>query len=84
MCRALNVDKVREYLESLEKKPKKKIVRIFSGIIDSSSAGLPILCDKEMPSVKIAGVSFDPLQNVQARMLTKITLLLLIESESKS
>jgi hypothetical protein len=83
MCRALKADKVREYLESLEKKPKKKIVRIFLGIIYSKNAGLPILCDKEMPSVKIAGISFGPLQNVQARILTKITLLILIESESQ-
>jgi hypothetical protein len=83
MCRALKADKVREYLESLEKEPKKKIVRIFLGIIYSKSAKLPILCDKEMPFVKIADISFDPIQNVQARMMTKITLLLLIESESK-
>ena len=83
MCRALKVDKLKEYLESLEKKPKKKIIRIFSGIIDSSSAGLPILYDQELPPVIIAAVSFDPIQNVQARMMTKITLLLLIESKSK-
>ena len=83
ICRALKVDKLKEYLESLEKKPKKKIIRIFSGIIDSSSAGLPILYDQELPPVIIAAVSFDPIQNVQARMMTKITLLLLIESESK-
>jgi hypothetical protein len=82
MCRALKVDKLKEYLESLEKKPKKKIIRIFSGIIDSSSAGLPILYDQELPPVIIAAVSFDPIQNVQARMMTKITLLL-IESKSK-
>jgi hypothetical protein len=83
MCRALKADKLKEYLESLEKKPKKKLIRIFSGIIDSSSTGLPILYDKEMPSVIIAAVSFAPIQNVQARMMTKITLLLLIESKSK-
>ena len=83
MCRALKDNKLKEYLESAEKKPEKKLIRIFSGIIDSSSAGLPILCDKELPPVIIAAVSFDPIQNVQARMMTKITLLLLIESESK-
>jgi len=83
MCRALKADKLKEYLESLGKKPKKKIIPIFFGIIDSRSAGLPILYDKELPSVKIAGRSFDPIQNVQARMMTKITLLLLIERESK-
>jgi hypothetical protein len=83
MCRALKDDNVKEYLESAEKKPEKKLIRIFSGIIDSSSAGLPILYDKELPPVIIAAVSFDPIQNVQARMMTKITLLLLIESESK-
>ena len=83
MCRALKADKLKEYLESLEKKPKKKIIRIFSGIIDSSSAGLPILYDQELPPVIIAAVSFDPIQNVQARMMTKITLLLLIKSESQ-
>jgi hypothetical protein len=69
MCRALKADKLKEYLESLEKKPKKKLIRIFSGIIDSSSTGLPILYDKEMPSVIIAAVSFAPIQNVQARMM---------------
>jgi hypothetical protein len=83
MCRALKDDKLKEYLESLEKKPERKLIRIFSGIIDSSSAMLPILYDKELPPVIIAAVSFDPIQNVQARMMTKITLLLLIESESK-
>ena len=69
MCRALKADKLKEYLESLEKKPKKKLIRIFSGIIDSSSAGLPILYDKELPPVIIAAVSFAPIQNVQARMM---------------
>jgi hypothetical protein len=82
MCRALKDDKLKEYLESLEKKPERKLIRIFSGIIDSSSAMLPILYDKELPPVIIAAVSFDPIQNVQARMMTKITLLL-IESKSK-
>ena len=36
-----------------------------------------------MAPVKICGTSLEPVQNIQARMLTKITLLLLIESESK-
>jgi hypothetical protein len=36
-----------------------------------------------MPSVIIENISFDPIQNVQGRMMTKITLLVLIESESQ-
>jgi hypothetical protein len=36
-----------------------------------------------MPIVKIDGTSFDPIPNIQARMMTKITMLLLIERESQ-
>jgi hypothetical protein len=83
MCNAIKSGKLNEYLESLEKRPLKNIISKILGIIYSKSAELPILCDEEMPSVRIAGISFDPIQNIQARMMTKITLLLLIESESQ-
>ena len=83
ICKALKTGKITEYFERLEKRPQKKIIRIFLGIIHSKSSGLPILCDEEMPIVKIDGISFDPIPNIQARMMTKITLLLLIESESQ-
>ena len=83
ICKALKTGKITEYFERLEKRPQKKIIRIFLGIIHSKSSGLPILCDEEMPIVKIDGISFDPIPNIQARMMTKITMLLLIERESQ-
>jgi hypothetical protein len=36
-----------------------------------------------MPPVAVGGYSYTPIQNIQARMMTKITLLLLVESESR-
>jgi hypothetical protein len=83
MCRALRADKLPEYLSWLEQKPKKKIISKFRGIINSRSAGLPILDDEEAPNVVMEGIAFDPIQNTQARMMTKITLLLIVQSESK-
>ena len=83
MCRALRADKLPEYLSWLEQKPKKKIISKFRGIINSSSAGLPTLDDEEAPNVVMEGIAFDPIQNIQARMMTKITLLLIVQSESK-
>src|SRR5271157_788876 len=82
MCRALKLNKLAEYLGWLERKPKEKIISKFLGIINSKSTGLPILSDDEVPDIVIDHVSFNPTQNIQARMLTKITLLLLIKSES--
>src|SRR5271157_1068407 len=76
MCRALRADKLPEYLSWLEQKPRKKIISKFRGIINSRSAGLPILDDEEAPNVVMEGIAFDPIQNIQARMMTKITLLL--------
>ena len=83
MCDCIKSGKINEYLAELRKRPQKKIVSEFSGIIYSKAAGLPILFDEEMSTVIIDGISFDPIQNVQARMMTKITLLLLVENESK-
>ena len=83
MCRALRYGKFPEYLAWLEQKPEKKIINKFCGIINSKSTGLPILDDEEMPPVSVGGVSFSPIQNIQAKMMTKITLLLLVESESR-
>jgi hypothetical protein len=70
-------------LACLGKKPAKKVTGIFLGIITSDSAGLPVLYDEEMPPVIIRGTSFDPVPNIQSRMMTKITLLTLVKSESQ-
>jgi hypothetical protein len=83
MCRVLKSGKLPEYMAWLEQKPEKKIINKFCGIINSKSTGLPILDDEEMPPVEVGGVSFSPIQNIQAKMMTKITLLLLVESESR-
>ena len=83
MCRVLKSGKLPEYMLWLEQKPEKKIINKFCGIINSKSTGLPILDDEEMPPVEVGGVSFSPIQNIQAKMMTKITLLLLVESESR-
>ena len=83
MCRALKSGKFPEYMLWLEQKPEKKIINKFCGIINSKSTGLPILDDEEMPPVAVGGYSYTPIQNIQARMMTKVVLLLLVESESK-
>jgi hypothetical protein len=83
MCKAIKAGTAGDYLMQLEKMPHKKIVRIFLMIIYSKSAGLPILFDEELPAKIINGTTFDPVQNIQARMMTKIHLLCLVESESK-
>ncbi|MFZ2036122.1 MAG: hypothetical protein WCC72_11160 [Dehalococcoidales bacterium] len=83
MCRALRADKLPEYLSWLEQKPKKKMLSKFRGIINSRSNGLPVLDDEEAPNIILEDIAFDPIQNVQARMMTKITLLLIVQSESQ-
>ncbi len=83
MCKAIKSGTLMEYWNRLGKIPADKIIGKFLGIIDSKSSGLPIIFDEELSSVNIKGISFDRIQNVQARMMTKITLLLLVESESK-
>jgi len=83
MCNSIRVGKLNEYLGWLEKRPKKEIINKFLGIIYSKSSWLPIVCAEEKPPVVIDGISFDAIQNVEARRMTKITLLLLIENESK-
>jgi hypothetical protein len=83
MCKSIKSGKIKEYLAGLEKLPEKKVIDKFLGIICSESSGLPILQDEVLPPVKIEGISFNPIQNIQARMMTKVALLLLVESESK-
>jgi hypothetical protein len=83
ICKAIKSGKLMEYWSWLEKTPVEKIIGKFLGIIDSKSSGLPIIFDEELSSVNIKGISFDRVQNVQARMMTKINLLVLVESESK-
>ncbi len=83
MCKSIKSGKIKEYLDWLEKLPKKKVIDKFLGIIYSESGGLLILQDQELPPIKLEGESFDPIQNIQAKMMTKVTLLLVVESESK-
>jgi len=83
MCKAIKSGKLLEYWSRLENISQEKIIGKFLGIIDSKSSRLPIIFDEELPSVNIKGISFDRIQNVQARLMTKITLLLVVESESK-
>jgi hypothetical protein len=83
LCNCLKTGSVPEYFEPLANMPRREIIRIFQGIISSKSSGLPVLYDKEMPPVNIHGTSFDAVPNVQSRMMTKITLLTLVKSESQ-
>jgi hypothetical protein len=83
ICHALKTGKLDEYWVWLEQRPVKKIIGIFLGIIYSESAGLPVLYDEEIPPVIIDGTALDPVQNVQARMMTKISLLLTVKNESQ-
>ena len=83
MCNAARACKLKEYLEWLEQRPKNDIIEIFLSIINSKYSFLPIVAAEEKPPVIIDGISFDPIQNVEARMRTKIYLLLLVGDESK-
>jgi hypothetical protein len=83
MCQAAKQNRLNEYLVSLEKEPLNKVIGIFSGIIQSKSSGIPILCEEEFPNQTIRGVTFNPIQNIQGQMMAKITLLLIIERESQ-
>jgi hypothetical protein len=83
MCQAVKQNRLNEYLVSLEKGPINKVIGIFSGIMRSKSSGIPILCEEEFPNQTIRGVTFNPIQNIQGQMMAKITLLLIIESESQ-
>jgi hypothetical protein len=83
ICEAVRSGNIEQYLESLRNMPEKKIIGKFLGIIYSKSSRLPVLGEEEKPCVVIEGTPFDPIQNVLARIMTKTTLLLIIESESK-
>lgn len=83
MCNSIRVGKLNEYLEWLEKRPKKEIIDKFLGIIYSKNSWIPILFQEETPPVVIDGISVDSIQNRVARIMTKITLLLLVKDESK-
>ena len=83
ICNLIRVGKLNEYLEWLEKRPKKEIINKFLGIIYSKNSWLPVLFQEETSPVVIDGISFDSLQNRIARITTKITLLLLVHDESK-
>ncbi len=83
MCNLIGVGKLKDYLEWLEKRPKKEIVNKFLGIIYSKDSWLPVLFQEETPPVVIDGVRFDSIQNRVARKTVKITLLLMVKAESK-
>lgn len=82
-CTLIRAGRLGEYLRWLEKRPKEEIINRFLGIINTKSSHLPICFAEEQPPVVIDGVSVDPIQNRQARRMTKIALLLLVESESE-
>jgi hypothetical protein len=81
-CNLIRIGRLDEYLKWLEKRPKDEIINRFLGIIDTKSSHLPICFAEEKPLVVIDGVSFDSIENTQARRTTKIALLLLVKSES--
>ena len=81
-CTLIRVGRLDEYLKWLEKRPKEEIINRFVGIINTKSSYLPICFAEETPPVVIDGVSFDSIQNNQNKRMTKITLLLLVKSES--
>jgi hypothetical protein len=83
MCKGIQIGQVDKYLEWLNKRPTQEIVGRLLGIIHSKSSLLPIVCAEEKPPIQIDGINFDPIQNSQARRMTKITLLLLIHDASK-
>lgn len=82
-CTLIRVGRLGEYLEWLEKRPKKEIINRFLGIINTKHSWLPILFQEETPPVVIDGISVDSLQNSVGRIATKISLLLLVGDESK-
>ncbi|TES84315.1 MAG: hypothetical protein E3J92_01605 [Dehalococcoidia bacterium] len=82
-CTLIRMGRLGEYLEWLEKRPKKEIINRFLGIINTKSSHLPIVFAEEKPPVVIDGVSVDPIQNTVARRAVKISLLLLVHDESK-
>ena len=83
MCNSIRTGKLSECMEWLEQRPNDEIIDKFLGIIYSKWAFLPIVCAEETPPVLIDGVKFDSIKNISARIMTKITLLLVIGDESK-
>jgi len=74
--------KIKEYLGWLEKLPEKKVIDKFSASFIPKVRGYQFYKIKSY-HCKTRRVSFDPIQNIQAKMMTKVTLLLVVESESK-
>jgi hypothetical protein len=81
-CNLIRTGRLDEYLKWLEKRPKEEIINRFVGIMNTKFSYLPICFAEEQPPVVIDGVRVDPIANLQARRMTKITLLLLVKSES--
>jgi len=82
-CNLIIAGRLGEYLKWLETRPKEEIINRFVGIMNTKSSHLPICFAEEQPAVIIDGMRVDPIENTQARRMTKITLLLLVKSESK-
>jgi hypothetical protein len=82
-CNLIREGRLGEHLKWLEKRPKEEIINRFFGIINSKSSFLPICFAEEQPDVVIDGIRCDPIGNIQARRVTKITLLLLVKDESQ-
>lgn len=81
-CTLIRECKLGEYLKWLEKRPKEEIINRFFGVINAKSSFLPICFAEEQPDVVIDGIRGDSMQNIQARRVTKIYLLLLVKDES--
>lgn len=82
MCSAINAGSIKEYIDWLEKRPKEELMKRFLDIICSKSSFMPIVfVEEESPIQSVEGVGFDAPQNVISKMLTKITLLLIVRTE---
>jgi len=80
-CNLIRAGRLGEYLKWLEKRPEEEILNRFLGIINTKGSILPICFGEENPPLVINGIRVDPIENTQARRVTKITLLLIVKSE---
>ncbi|MDD4924527.1 MAG: hypothetical protein PHF74_06845 [Dehalococcoidales bacterium] len=83
MCRAIQTGQLDKYLKYFDKCPKEETINIFLSIITSKDSWLPVLFQNETPPTIVDGISFDSIQNRVNRILTKITLLLLVKDKSQ-
>ncbi len=83
MCRAIQAGQIDKYLKYFDKCPKEETINRFLSIISSKNSWLPVLFQKETPPTIVDGIRFDSIQNRVNRVLTKITLLLLVKDKSQ-